>query len=86
MKIKRVKIVNHESGWKGTWYETGEKHYVIERRANHLANAYHAVRLSGGINDEDCVEMTDIWSRILCIVERLRILAGLQTNYACTWS
>lgn len=85
MKIKRVKITQHEKGWKGTWYKTGEKHFVVEHRAAHLAEAYHAVRVCGGIAEADCIELTDFASRLMCMAERARIRFGLQTNYAAAY-
>ncbi len=28
MKTQLVEVTNHDSGWKGTWYRTGERHFV----------------------------------------------------------
>lgn len=82
MKIKRVGITQHQTGWKGTWYKTGEKHFVVEHRAGHLAQGYHAVRVCGAINESDCIELTDFISRLMCLAERVRILIGRKPIYA----
>jgi hypothetical protein len=85
MKIKLVRITKHDNEWKGTWYKTGQKHFVVEHRADHLCEAYHAVRLCGGINEADCIELTDFTARLLCWVESLRIKFGWQHNYAAAY-
>lgn len=28
MRIQLVEVTSHDSSWKGTWYRTGERHFV----------------------------------------------------------
>lgn len=53
MKTKLVEITAHDSGWKGTWYRTGERHFVRQERAwpKVIANRWRALDVAGGIHE-----------------------------------
>jgi hypothetical protein len=60
MKIQLVEVTNHDSGWKGTWYKTGERHFVRQDPdwPKLMACKWRALDVSGGIHEADCrVEM-----------------------------
>ncbi len=58
MKTKLVEVTAHEDGWKGTWYKTGQKHFVQQdpdwpkvMACRWRTNASH------GIHDHHCREV-----------------------------
>ena len=55
MRIKLVKIVSDDYGtWKGTWYKSGQIHFVFETSKSYMACKYHSVDLGHGIMEDDC--------------------------------
>ena len=74
MKTKLMEIVRHENGWKGTWYKTGERHFV--RQDEHwpavVMQRWRALDVSGGINEGDCREVRGPLAWLKCALRSLR--------------
>lgn len=73
MKLLLVEITRADSGWKGTWYRTGQRHFVtIERHYPAVVmSKYAAINLCGGIMESDCKVLTDWRSRVRCFLRGL---------------
>ena len=56
--VRLVEIVRHEESWKGTWYRTGQRHFVRQHRAwpKVCRQRWEALTpgVCGGINESDC--------------------------------
>ena len=84
MKVKLVEIVNDDTGWKGTWYRKGERHFVC---IEPLWPDVHACKYTligkhnGGIHENDCTEIRGMIAGVKCAVKYLLsipILRGRQ--------
>lgn len=76
MNIKLVEITNHEEGWKGNWYKTGQRHFVT---INPLYPAvytskYRSVDVYGGINENDCVELNGLYVFSQCVFKWMKLV------------
>lgn len=49
--VWKVRITNHDSGWKGTWYSTGETYFVfsVEMPRPYVSGCHRDLRHRGGI-------------------------------------
>lgn len=74
MKTKLMEIVRHENGWKGTWYKTGERHFVRqdENWPAVVMQRWRALDVSGGINEGDCREVRGPLAWLKCALRSLR--------------
>lgn len=73
MKIKLVRIVSHEDGWKGTWYKAGQTHFVTQYDGwpKVYTARWSAIDLCGGINEKDCVVLTGPVAWMRCAVRTI---------------
>jgi hypothetical protein len=76
MQIKLVEVTSHDNGWKGTWYKTGQRHFVrqcpdyprvVATRWQNLG------RVSGGIDEKDCAVLTGLVVWLLCAAKTIQI-------------
>jgi hypothetical protein len=69
-----VEITQHEGGWKGTWYKTGQRHFVIPQQdyPNVYANKWRALDVFGGIHEQDCVEVRGVAAWVKCLWATLK--------------
>lgn len=83
MKVKQVEITSDDNyEFKGSWYKTGERHYVTRNNDKVFVCAWHAIDLCGGINKEDAVEVTGIISFIKCLAVWMQVKLGLRKCWA----
>lgn len=73
MRLLLVEVTRADSGWKGTWYRTGQRHFAIVEPywPQVCATKYRAINLAGGIMESDCKVLTDPLSRIKCFLRGL---------------
>lgn len=78
LTIKLVEITRHRPGWKGTWYETGQRHFVTEdaRWPAVVMQRWAAVDICGGINEADCREIRGLSAWTACRIKQLKISAS----------
>jgi len=74
MQIRLVEITQHEGGWKGTWYKTGQRHFVIPQQdyPNVYTNKWRALDVFGGIQEQDCVEVRGVAAWVKCLWATLK--------------
>ena len=74
MKTKLIEIVRDEPGLKGTWYKTGERHFV--RQQEYWPEVYvcrwRALDVCGGIRERDCREVRGPLAWLKCALRSLR--------------
>ena len=64
--LRLVEVTNAETGWKGDWYKTGQRHWVDQQPlwpkvyANRWLKAEQGVRVRG-INDSDYKVIVGPW-------------------------
>lgn len=68
-KIRLVEITNGQQGWKGTWYRTGQRHFVYQDPLwpQVSLQRWRAFDEIGGIAEGDCRALRGplIWLRCL---------------------
>lgn len=54
--VELVEITAHETGWKGTWYSTGERHFVRQDPSwpSVMACRWRALDVAGSIHEHHC--------------------------------
>ena len=74
MGIKLVEVTGHKDGWKGTWYKTGERHFVQQDRdwPQVMAARWRALDVAGSIHDYDCRVMRGPMAWLRCRLRALR--------------
>lgn len=74
MNVKLVEITRHDDGWKGSWYKTGQRHFV--RLQPDYPDVYvckwRALDVCGGIHENDCREVTGIGAWLRCAWKAMR--------------
>ena len=67
MRTKLVEITGHEDGWKGTWYKTGQRHFVRQYRGWPSVMSCRWCALSGGgIHEDHCQVVHGVVAWIRC--------------------
>lgn len=74
MRIEQVEITKHTDGWKGTWYKTGQRHFVREDNdwPSVMSCRWRALDVSGGIMDHDCRVVRGPLSWLRCRLRGMR--------------
>ena len=74
MKVQIVEVTNHDGGWKGTWYRTGERHFVRQDPdwPKLMACKWRALDVSGGIHETDCRVVRGPIAWLRCRMRALR--------------
>ena len=74
MRIKLVEVTSHDSSWKGTWYRTGERHFVQQDPGwpSVVASRWRALDVCGGINERDCRVVRGPIAWLRCRLRALR--------------
>ena len=69
MRVKLVEVTRHDNGWKGTWYRTGQRHFVTicPSWPDVVMQKYAAIDTCGGINESDCREVRGIVAWVRCV-------------------
>ena len=74
-RIFLVEITQHETGWKGSWYRTGQRHFVQQNRHWPMVSGtrWHALtpRTWGGISAENCRVLRGPIAWLRCLWFRL---------------
>jgi hypothetical protein len=72
MRVKLVEITRHECGWKGTWYRTGQRHFVEQdpHWPKPVMQRWKALTpgVCGNISEDNCRVLTGLVSWIRCAV------------------
>lgn len=74
MKTKLVEITKDDTGWKGTWYRKGERHFVRqdEQWPVVMLCRWRALDFNGGIHERDCRVMRGPVAWLRCVVRNMR--------------
>jgi hypothetical protein len=77
MRVKLVEITKSESGWKGTWYKRGQRHFVTPQPGypGVYREKYRAIDVCGGINEGDCREVRGPRAWLQCAWKGMQELA-----------
>lgn len=80
MKTKLVEITSDDSGWKGTWYRKGERHFVQQDEAwpKVVLNRWRALDVSGGIHEYDCRIVRGPVAWVRCALRAMRHNTGIE--------
>jgi hypothetical protein len=76
-KIKLVEITRHEPGWKGTWYKTGQRHFVRQSATwpKVATCRWDSVDVAGGINETDCRIVGGFSAWLACRIKQLKTIS-----------
>lgn len=77
MRMKLVEIVHSVPGWKGNWYENGERYFVVsEPNPSVFGNDYRALDACGSVWKGHCREVRGPIAWIRCAWRSLRLKIG----------
>lgn len=74
--VRLVEVTSHETGWKGTWYRTGQRHFVRQRRGwpKVYRERWEALTpgVCGGISEADCRVLRGFGPWLSCLLFALK--------------